>query len=212
MLWSSPFIISTSSLLFPSLPSHSIPIHTRTLLFLFLSSILNPLVPIQSPTLISIHSHLFMPFLSLLSISLISILQFLSFSLSLRRLFPFSPLHPPSLLFSITIHPLFPILSLPLHSSFIIFSYLFLFVSFIPSHFILSFISHPCFIHFLLIITLLSSSSFLFFYTSLFESILLLFSSLFPYSILFPFISILLNSFSFFHSALTHSFTPLPFN
>ena len=82
------------------------PIHIHSLLFLFISSVLIPLFAIVlnfSFPFILISTH---PILSLLLCYSISILQsiFLSF-------IPYSPLHPPSLLYSLLIHPLIPILS-----------------------------------------------------------------------------------------------------
>ncbi|KAK8807868.1 hypothetical protein WA588_006356, partial [Blastocystis sp. NMH] len=93
-----------SSLLNSAIPSHSVPIHIQSLLYLFISSVIIPLFAIALNfsfpfILISIH-----PILSLLLCYSISILQSIFFSLSL---------HPPSLLYSILIHPL---IILPIHS------------------------------------------------------------------------------------------------
>ena len=84
------------------------PIHIHSLLFLFISSFLISLFVIAlnfSFPFIFISTH---PILSLLLCYSISILQsiFLSF-------IPYSPLHPPSLLYSLLIHPL---IILPIHS------------------------------------------------------------------------------------------------
>jgi len=93
-----------SSLLYPAIPSHSLPIHIQSLLYLFISSVLISLFVIAlnfSFPFILISTH---PILSLLLCYSLSILQSIFSSLSF---------HPPSLLYSILIHPL---IILPIHS------------------------------------------------------------------------------------------------
>ena len=93
-----------SSLIYPSIPSHFIPIHIQSLLYLFISSVLISLFVIAlnfSFPFILISTH---PILSLLLCYSLSILQSIFSSLSF---------HPPSLLYSILIHPL---IILPIHS------------------------------------------------------------------------------------------------
>ena len=86
------------------MPSHSLPIHIQSLLYLFISSVLISLFVIAlnfSFPFILISTH---PILSLLLCYSLSILQSIFSSLSF---------HPPSLLYSILIHPL---IILPIHS------------------------------------------------------------------------------------------------
>ena len=112
-----------SSLIYPSIPSHFIPIHIQSLLYLFISSVLISLFVIAlnfSFPFIFISTH---PILSLLAFYSISILQSIFSSLSL---------HPPSLFYSILIHPL---IILPIHSFHIILSHSILIPSFILFHF-----------------------------------------------------------------------------
>ena len=97
-----------SSLIYPSILSHFIPIHIQSLLCLFISSVLISLFVIAlnfSFPFILISTH---PILSLLLCYSLSILQSIFFSVTSH-----SPLHPPSLLYSILIHPL---IILPIHS------------------------------------------------------------------------------------------------
>ncbi|KAK8799396.1 hypothetical protein WA588_006571, partial [Blastocystis sp. NMH] len=97
-----------SSLLNSAIPSHSLPIHIQSLLYLFISSVIIPLFVIAlnfSFPFILISTH---PILSLLLCYSLSILQSIFFSVT-----PHSPLLPPSLLYSILIHPL---IILPIHS------------------------------------------------------------------------------------------------
>ncbi len=104
MIWASPILIYPSSLLYPAILYHSLPIHIYSLLFLFISSVLIPLFVIVlsfSFSFILISTH---PILSLLSFYPSSILQSISSYLSF---------HPPSLLYSLLIHPL---IILPIHS------------------------------------------------------------------------------------------------
>ncbi|KAK8812508.1 hypothetical protein WA538_003722, partial [Blastocystis sp. DL] len=94
--------IYPSSLLYPSIPSHSLPIHIQSLLYLFISSVLISLFVIAlyfSFPFILISTH---PILSLLLCYSLSILQSIFSSFSF---------HPPSLLYSILIHLLILILS-----------------------------------------------------------------------------------------------------
>ena len=105
-----------SSLLNSAIPSHFMPIHIQSLLCLFISSVLIPLFAIAlyfSFPFILISTH---PILSLLLCYSLSILQSIFFSVTSH-----SPLHPPSLLYSILIHPLIilpihPLIILPIHS------------------------------------------------------------------------------------------------
>ena len=93
-----------SSLLYPAIPSHSLPIHIQSLLYLFNSSVLISLFVIAlnfSFPFILISTH---PILSLLLCYSLSIYQSIFSSLSF---------HPPSLLYSLLIHPL---IILPIHS------------------------------------------------------------------------------------------------
>ena len=143
------------------------PIHIHSLLCLFISSVLIPLFAIAlnfSFPFIFISTH---PILSLLLCYPISILQSIFFSVTSH-----SPLHPPSLLYSILIHLLILVLSLyssSTHHS----SHSFLSTSSSLSHSILI----PSFIHFHFNTTLLYSSSSLF-YKPLFDSILSFYSIL----------------------------------
>ena len=162
MIWASPILIYPSSLLYSSIPSHSIPIHIQSLLFLFISSVLIPLFAIAL--------NFSFPFIFISTHPLFSLLSFYPFSI-LQSILSYLSFHPPSLLYSILIHPLIilPIHSFPHPLSPILFSFHSSSIS----------ISTP------LSYTLLPLS---FTNTLLFDS-LLLFFSLFPYSFLFPFYS-----------------------
>ena len=184
-----------------SYPFSPMPIHIHSLLCLFISSVLIPLFVIAlnfSFPFIFISTH---PILSLLLCYSISILQsiFLSF-------IPYSPLHPPSLLYSLLIHPLIPILStfssllhhlpitLPIHS-----------FPYHPLPFYSHSILHP--------IPFQRHCPFLFFLSLLqttlgFDSLLLL-SSLFPDSFLLSFSSYIYIPFFLIYSRNIYSIDSL---
>ena len=128
-----------SSLLYPAIPSHSLPIHIQSLLYLFISSVLISLFVIAlnfSFPFILISTH---PILSLLLCYSISILQSILSYLSFRTLLFILPHYSTPFSFILS----FPF-SLPFHLSFIIYPSLF---PFIPFHIILSlpFYSHSIF-------------------------------------------------------------------
>ena len=130
MRWASPFLIYPSSLLYPSIPSHFIPIHIHSLLYLFISSLFytysyRRLSFLYSPSHSTSHFHSFSSQHTLSSLffyaipflfcnpyfspsSLIILLHFHSsshsLSLSFHHLLIILPIH------SFTHHPLSPIL------------------------------------------------------------------------------------------------------
>ena len=152
MIGASLFLSYPSSLIYPAIPSHSLPIHIQSLLYLFISSVLIPLFVIVlnfSFSFILISTH---PILSLLSFCPSSILQSISSYLSFHSLLFILPYY--STPFSFILSFPFSIFSSSTHHS----SHSFLSTSTL-SHSILI----PSFIHFHFNTTVLSSSSSLFY-------------------------------------------------
>ena len=87
-----------------SYPVSPIPIHIQSLLFLFISSVLSPLFAIAL--------NFSFPFIFISTHPLFSILSFYPFSI-LQSISSYLSFHPPSLLYSLLIHPL---IILPIHS------------------------------------------------------------------------------------------------
>ena len=87
-----------------SYPVSPIPIHIQSLLFLFISSVLIPLFAIAL--------NFSFPFIFISTHPLFSILSFYPFSI-LQSISSYLSFHPPSLLYSLLIHPL---IILPIHS------------------------------------------------------------------------------------------------
>ncbi|KAK8812962.1 hypothetical protein WA538_005234, partial [Blastocystis sp. DL] len=152
MIGASLFLSYPSSLLYSAIPSHSMPIHIQSLLFLFISSVLISLFVIVlnfSFSFILISTH---PILSLLLYYSLSILQSISSSLLFHTLLSILPHY--STPFSFILSFPFSIFSSSTHHS----SHSFLSTSSL-SHSILI----PSFILFHFNATLLSSSSSLFY-------------------------------------------------